>query len=291
MMGTVRERARSEASAAMDRADIDIEVIHQAGEAQAACDLFNRVWHMPPGADVLELSTVVALAHSGNYVVLAREPRRSHAGDDDPAPRRVIGASLGFFGPPGQPMHSHITGVAHGATGRGVGRALKLHQRSWALDCGVTQITWTYDPLVARNAFFNIAKIGARAVAYYPDHYGPMVDGLNAGQGSDRVLLRWDLETDLPTKMTGRHTSGVVRHAALSNAGGAPSAVDVDDVERPDIITIEVPDDIEAVRRVDPDLAIRWRLATRIAFTSRFDSGWQVTGIEAPARYILTREH
>ncbi|MGC1206581.1 MAG: hypothetical protein WA880_01355, partial [Ornithinimicrobium sp.] len=203
------DRARADADEAIRRAGIDVDLLTGASDAQAASDLLNRVWHMPPGIDVVELSTLVALAHSGNYVAIAR----SHTPD-----REVIASSVGFFGPPGQPLHSHITGVAASVVGRGIGRAMKLHQRAWAIERGVTQITWTFDPLVARNAFFNISTMGARAVAYYPDHYGPMIDGLNAGQGSDRMLMRWDLADDLPMRganaaaSSTRHTDQDVRH-------------------------------------------------------------------------------
>ncbi len=257
------DSARTDAAQAISRAGIDVDLVERVSEAQAASDLLNRVWQMPPGTDVMELSTLVALAHTGNYVAVARSQARD---------REVIAASVGFFGPPGQPLHSHITGVAGSAVGRGIGRAMKLHQRAWAIERGVTEITWTFDPLVARNAFFNIATIGAQAAVYFPDHYGPMIDGLNAGQGSDRMLMRWDLTADLPTRVgtqpaaSGRHTDQNVRH-------------------------VDIPLDIEALRRADPEAAIEWRASTRAAFTALMGDGWRVTGIERPARYILTKEH
>lgn len=256
------DSARTDAARAITRAGIDVNLIEGASDALAASHLLNTVWQMPTGVDVLELSTLVALAHSGNYVANAR----SQAFE-----REVIAVSVGFFGPPGQPLHSHITGVAGSAVGRGIGRAMKLHQRAWAIEQGVTEITWTFDPLVSRNAFFNIATIGAHAVAYFPDHYGPMTDGLNAGQGSDRMLMRWDLTADLPTRVTPlaaagrRHTDEAVRH-------------------------VDIPLDIEELRRSDPDRAMAWRATTRATFTALMDDGWRVTGIERPARYILTKE-
>ena len=79
--------------------------------------------------------------------------------------------------------------------GRAVGTAIKLHQRDWALAHGGTAITWTYDPLVARNAHFNLNRLGARPERYLLDVYGELRDDLNRGDPSDRLLVRWSLKT------------------------------------------------------------------------------------------------
>ena len=76
---------------------------------------------------------------------------------------------------------------------RNVGYALKLHQRAWALQRGIATITWTFDPLVRRNAYFNLAKLGVRATRYLPNFYGAMQDPINAGDDTDRLLVDWDL--------------------------------------------------------------------------------------------------
>ena len=124
-----------------------------------------------------------ALAHAGAYVVGAF------------AGTRMVGASAGFFSAPPDPaLHSHITGVAPGGQHRGIGFALKVHQRAWALARGVPVVVWTFDPLVARNAWFNLAKLGALPTAYLEDFYGPMTDAINAGMASDRLLLTWRLD-------------------------------------------------------------------------------------------------
>ena len=54
-------------------------------------------------------------------------------------------------------------------------------------------MTWTFDPLVRRNAYFNTVKLAARPVEYLVDFYGEMTDEINAGQGSDRLLVEWPL--------------------------------------------------------------------------------------------------
>lgn len=125
-----------------------------------------------------------AVEHARGYVVGAY---------DGP---RLLAASSGFVavGADGRcRLHSHISGVLPDAQRRGVGWALKLHQRAWALQRGIETITWTFDRLVRRNAWFNLGKLGAQAVEYLVDFYGPVHDGLTAGEPSDRLFTRWDL--------------------------------------------------------------------------------------------------
>lgn len=246
----VQLEAWQRASAAAEGAGVEVMLATSATECAEVSNLFNAIWQSPEGVDVLEQSTMVALAHSGNYVGVARDGYGS-----------VVGASVAFFGPHGRPLHSHIAGVAAQTVGRGVGRALKLHQRAWCLQHDVDAITWTFDPLVARNASFNIVALGARAVAYYPNHYGTMTDGLNAGQASDRMMMRWDL---LGSQM-------------------------IDVPHDTPTTQVKVPADIEALRRSDPASAAAWRLATRRAFLALLNTGWQVTGFERPCTYLLTR--
>lgn len=271
--------------------DFEIILAINAAQCQRVGALLNEVWQMPSGVDVLELSTLVAYAHSGCYVALAHSPR---SGVD-------IAASVGFFGPPGTPLHSHITGVSRRWSGRGIGRSMKMHQRRWCMERGVEQITWTFDPLVARNAFFNLGTIGARATAYLPDHYGPMSDGLNAGQGSDRMLMTWNLRSAGQATQesrfwdrtgspgSSRHNTRH-RHVALAARGDLPGTPEV--TTRPGCTEVEIaiPGDIEGLRRSDPAAARLWREATRACFVPLLQNGWHVTTIERPGRYVLTAD-
>ena len=110
----------------------------------------------------------------------------------------LLGACIGFFGPPAHAeLHSHIAGVGPAGLGRAVGFALKLHQRAWCLRRDVRAIAWTYDPLIRRNGYFNLAKLGARPVEYLRNFYGTMDDAINGGTETDRLLVHWDLRSDL----------------------------------------------------------------------------------------------
>ena len=148
--------ATQAAVAAASAADVVVRELHRVDQLKAAQQLFEAVWRPAEGQPSPMTGELLrALAHAGCYVAGA------YAG------ARMVGASAGFFtAPPGPALHSHITGVAPQGQHRGVGFALKVHQRAWALARGITEVVWTFDPLVARNAWFNLAKLGARPTAY-----------------------------------------------------------------------------------------------------------------------------
>jgi len=156
-----------------------------ADEMVEVVGVFDTVWGSTPPVVTVELLT--AVAHAGGYVSLARDHERPGA----PA----VGASLGILarhdGAPA--LHSHVTALVADARGTGAGRTLKLHQREWAAANGLESIVWTFDPLVRRNAWFNLHRLGADVVELVPDFYGDMTDGINAGSASDRFVARWSL--------------------------------------------------------------------------------------------------
>ena len=134
----------------------------------------------------------------------------------------MVGASIAFFGPPAaRSMHSHITGVLPGLQSHGLGRVLKRHQRDWAFARDVGHITWTFDPLVARNAHFNLRVLGARVTEYLVDHYGPMDDGVNRGDETDRVMVSWALAAP-PAPTPARRAGGRVGRGAARHRVDAP---------------------------------------------------------------------
>ena len=166
--------------------------VHGIDDARTMVTVFDAVWGGWDGAAGIQDATILALAHAGNYAEVA-------VLDGDP-----VGAALGFFGEPlGEVLHSHIVGVLPRAAGSGIGGTIKMRQRDWCRQRSITTMTWTFDPLVARNAYFNIEKLGARPTHYLIDYYGQMSDGLNAGHASDRVLLTWDLTADPPPPRRG----------------------------------------------------------------------------------------
>src|SRR5215216_6823231 len=184
MSGPDPPEATGAAVAAAAAADVVIHELRSPRELAAAQRLFEEIWRPAEGnPPPMTAELLRALAHAGNYVAGAFSGTR------------LVGASAGFFtAPPDPELHSHITGVAPGGQHHGIGFALKVHQRAWALARGVRVVAWTFDPLVARNAWFNLARLGALPTAYLEDFYGPMTDAINAGMASDRLLLTWELD-------------------------------------------------------------------------------------------------
>ncbi|KQZ09914.1 hypothetical protein B5M43_002760 [Microbacterium sp. MEC084] len=267
----VAAAARALADEALARAGILLEEAHDAAACRSVSEVLGRVWGRT-GAEMLDPALLVALTHAGNPVTLALR-------EDEP-----VGAAMGFCGPPGTPFHSHIVGLLPEAAGRGAGRAIKLAQRAWCLECGIDAMTWTFDPLVRRNAHFNIRTLGARPAEYLPSLYGEMRDAINAGQDSDRMLVRWDLTRTPPERGGAVEVDGA---HAIADEGDVPSAYARPSGDGPALLA--TPTDIEALRRTDPEAARRWRSETRAAFTDLLATGWGVDGFTDAGQYVLRR--
>jgi predicted GNAT superfamily acetyltransferase len=267
--------ATGAAAATAAAADVVIHDLRDHRELAAAQRLFEEIWRPAQGnPPPMTAELLRALAHAGNYVAGAFTGTR------------LVGASAGFFtAPPDPGLHSHITGVAPGGQHHGVGFALKVHQRAWALARGIGVVAWTFDPLVARNAWFNLAKLGARPTAYLEDFYGPMTDAVNAGMASDRLLLAWELDDPAVAAACAgrpRRPPPVEAEAALA-VGPALEPV----ARRPGTaaVTVAVPPRLEGL---DPDQRRAWRQAVREALGRRLAAGATVTGfLRHPDRYLV----
>lgn len=261
-----------------------ISELAELDDLRALERLFAEIWGRPAeppiGSDVL-----TALAHSGNYVAGAT------------VDGRLVGGLVGWLGgvPPDHlHLHSHILGVATEGQERGLGFELKQHQRTWCLDRSVKVIEWTFDPLVRRNAYFNLNKLGAEASKYFVNLYGQMRDGLNAGEESDRLLITWRLDSrQAEEAAAGRPHDPAAedlqrwRIDALLSVGPGGEPVPASSDAR--VVTCQIPDDVVALRRSDPRLAHAWRMAVRKALSSAFDAGYHVTGVTRTGWYVLER--
>ncbi|WP_062072613.1 hypothetical protein [Demequina sediminicola] len=261
-----------EAIAAASRAGVTVRELSTV-EVDAAATLLRVMW----GSGVVEPPMMVALRHAGAYVAGAFSDNR------------LVAVCVAYFAEPlGKVLHSHVAAVAPGNGHRGIGMALKLHQRAWAGVRGLRWITWTFDPLVARNASFNLNRLRVEVAEYLVDFYGQMPDAVNAGQGSDRLLARWDVASTHGEAVSGSQglSVRVAQAAPLLVAGPDEKPVLTPLDADVSLITVAVPADIEAMRRENSTVATHWRHAVREALQDRIVLGWTIIGFEGN-RYVL----
>jgi predicted GNAT superfamily acetyltransferase len=238
-----------------------IESPRTADEMADVIAVFDAVWGS--ATPVVTVEMLVAIAHGGGYVSLAREETAGLVRG------RAVGASLGFLARhDGHPaLHSHVTGLVPSVRGTGLGRAIKLHQREWAAANGLDQIVWTFDPLVRRNAWFNIGVLGAEVREYLPSFYGTMTDAINAGDDSDRLLVVWDVRRPVPA----------APRDGADYIGARDLAVDL----------VPTPADVVELRRNDPSAVARWRSETRSALAPAIGAGRPIVGFTRAGEYVI----
>ncbi|HWC14244.1 MAG TPA: GNAT family N-acetyltransferase [Actinomycetota bacterium] len=280
----VTRAAAEAASDAAARAGVEVLKLKGLEEIQQAVELHRVIWG-PEDRDLIGVSTLRALSHADNYVFGA------YLGD------RLVAAITGFVGWHEEKfqLHSHILGVSPEVQGRNVGFALKEHQRAWCLSKEITTVTWTYDPLVSRNAYFNLTKLGAAVTAYYPSFYGQMNDGINGSDDSDRVLVEWALGS--PRAVEASLGDGIATPdiAELREAGAeialdaGPDGSPIETTASSDTILVGIPRDIVEIRRRNAELGSHWRSASRSALEGRLNDGFVITALAKPGYYVLER--
>jgi predicted GNAT superfamily acetyltransferase len=268
--------AADAADMAADRLGLRIADLTAVADQRAAAELFRRVWLADSADQLISMAMMRALAHAGNYLVGA------YRGAD------LLGATVAFYGADdsGAHLHSHITGVT--GAGQGVGYALKLHQRAWSLRRGLPEVRWTFDPLVRRNAYFNLHKLGARASGYLSDFYGEMVDGVNTGDATDRLYIRWELASPTVPAAPGGRPPGIPPGArVLLGRSAADEPVESADASLGGPLLVAVPADVAALRGRAPEAATRWRYAVREAMCRTLDAGYRITTATRDGWYLL----
>jgi predicted GNAT superfamily acetyltransferase len=212
--------------------------------------VIDRTW----GGQHLDREVVRALAASGNV---------SWGASDG---ERIVGFVLGWAGvdDDGLHVHSHMLASIPDSRHRGVGTALKFAQRAQALDQGIDTMRWTFDPLLARNAWLNIGKLGAVIDRFERDFYGSMQDSLNQGERSDRAFVVWDLRRE-PGPRPAMHRDDLVvdSQGEPATAGGVGTGP----------VSVVIPRGYPELRAGDAARADRWRDAIASAFEGCLAAG------------------
>ena len=213
--------------------------------------IFDITWSTDAGTEIPP-NLLQAMVHSGSYL--------SGAFIDN----KIVGAAFAFPATNGGlHLHSHMTAVLPEFRDKGVGYSLKIDQWNWAKKKNYSHLSWTFDPLVRRNAKLNIAKLGVDISAYHPNFYGDMPDALNAGDESDRLMVSWRTDVD------------------------APKAREL--ITKPETgdILIEIPEDIVAIRSKNQSESMKWRRQVREQFLAAFEKNGKVVGFSANNEYVV----
>jgi predicted GNAT superfamily acetyltransferase len=240
------------AQAAADAAGIRAREA-DSGEMAAVVELFEGTWGpgRSPGRP-----TVQALDHAGNTVLIATDAQGP------------VGATLGFLGwKGGLHLHSHMNAVVPARRGGGVGYALKLLQRAICLHRGIVEMRWTFDPLIRRNARFNLVKLGAEITSFLPDFYGRLDDAITGSDHSDRFEVRWRLSSP--------RVERALEHREQPRWRGE--------------VTFALEADYEALRAEWPANAAAARSASREAFPAALSNGLRPE-LNAEGDYVFTRD-
>ena len=266
-----------------------LRILERPTEMTAVEDLQRLVWP-DCETDIVPAHLLITLAHNGS-VVIGAYTQEKQASEED-----LIGFVYGFpgleEGAEGTIFKycSHQLGVHPDYRSQGIGFALKRAQWQIARHQGYQRITWTYDPLLSRNGYLNINRLGATCSAYHRDAYGQLRDGLNIGLATDRFQVDWwlnSLRVEQRLKRSSRRrldlnhylSAGIkiINPARITLQGWpVPENITLEDNPRP-LTLVEIPSDFLALKASDPDLALEWRLHTRTLFEGLFARGYLAT--------------
>ena len=262
-------------------------------EYHAVEDLQKEAWGFND-LDVVPAATLVATQWAGGMVLCAFDGGT------------MIGFAYGFpaYEDGRASMHSHMLAVKPEYRNARAGFNLKLAQRDFVLSRGLDEITWTFDPLQSLNAHLNFAKLGVISERYIVDFYGETTSSpLHQGFGTDRLWVRWLLESDRVKQRIASPRPGnpltpeeVSQSALVHSDDGLPRLADFDLLLSSNRCFIEIPHDITSIKERDPEAGRVWREATRAAFLASIKSGFKVEDflkLESQVRprwfYLLTR--
>ena len=230
---------------------LSIKPLASLNDMQIGRQIFDLTWSMDAGTEITP-NLLQAMVHSGSYLSGAF------------IEYKIVGAAFAFPATNGGlHLHSHMTAVLPEFRDKGVGYALKIDQWNWAKIKHYSHLSWTFDPLVRRNAKLNIAKLGVDISAYHPNFYGEMPDALNAGDESDRLMVSWRTDVD------------------------APKAREL--ITKPETgdILIEIPEDIVAIRSKNQSESMKWRRQVREQLMAAFEKNGKVVGFSANNEYVV----
>jgi predicted GNAT superfamily acetyltransferase len=274
-----------------------IQLLNQYAQMPHVEKLIDEIWG-GGAADAIPAHLLITFAHNGGLVFGAYEGEQ------------MVGLALGFPGLHETPQGvlvkhcSHQMGVHPEHRGKGIGFALKKAQWQMVRKQGIDLMTWTYDPLLSRNAYLNIGQLGAICQTYTREYYGEMVDALNAGLASDRFEVEWWLNTPRVEKRLDTTNYVRIRLDEYQKANAQQLYIPETDaasglLKPPEtyampekkLLLMPIPSDFQTMRSGAPTLARDWRFFTRKVFETAFAASYIVTDFvyeKGKSYYVLT---
>ena len=232
--------------------EIRIQELTSPDDLRQCVEIQRATWGWKD-EDLLPLRTLLLLNKIGGLVLGAVDPGG-----------RVIGFINAFPGlREGQAyLHSQMLGVLEDFRRKGIGRALKLAQRSEALHRGIEHIEWTFDPLEIGNAHFNLEGLGAICRRYLADAYGPSTSSLHGRLPTDRLVAEWRLRSPrVRSRIERDRTRPEEPHPAES-------------------VEVHLPADIAEIRVADPVRAAAIQRDFKRRVMDLFGEGYCIAGFE-----------
>ena len=274
-----------------------IQLLDQNKQMQEVETLIDEIWG-GGAADAIPAHLLITIARNGGLIFGAYEAEK------------MVGLALGFLGTHQTPQGtlvkhcSHQMGVHPDHRGKGIGFALKKAQWQMARKQGIDLMTWTYDPLLSRNAYLNIGQLGAICKTYKREYYGEMVDALNAGLASDRFEVEWWLNTRrvehrLDTENYQRislddYRKGDAQQLYIPETNATSGLLRPPEIYFPPegkLVLMPIPSNFQTMRGEDLALARDWRFFTREIFEEAFRKEYIVTDFvheRGESYYLLT---
>jgi len=264
---------------------IVIREIDNQSEIRACEELQKEVWGVPD-LDVVPMTQLVAAKAAGGALIGAFDGES------------LIGFAYGFVGYENgrTTHHSHMLAVKPAYRNFSIGYKLKLAQREFVLAQGITEMTWTFDPLRSLNAHFNFARLGVISDRYLIDFYGNEAASFLHRNGTDRLWVTWPLASRRTAERIEFRDNefDIESFKPLVKRGtqGEPIGTEQNLSLESEKVSIEIPSDIHSMEKTEFALAAHWRNATRSAFSEAFANGYVAVGFareELAGKYLLVR--
>lgn len=258
----------SEMSAATETSII-IRDIDAAAEMRAVEELQKEVWKMPD-LDVVPLTQLVAAKAAGGVLLGAFDGEN------------LAGFAYGFasFENGRTAHHSHMLAVKPEYRNLNLGARLKQAQRECVLNQGLTEMSWTFDPMQSLNAYFNFNKLGVISDLYLINFYGGGAASFLHRSGTDRLWVTWHLDGERGKERTEKKVSAgefeTVKRLVKLTENNSPGVVNPAENLIDERVAIEIPADINELQKQNIERAVEWREATRAAFTAALEQGYVV---------------